>query len=61
MSKVSDADKAGLIAGSRLANQIPDFNIFWDRVMQRLDIEEGKEVDEGEQQQLVKPRKINTV
>lgn len=58
---MNEADKAGLIAGSRLANQIPDFNIFWDRVMQRLDIEEGKEVDsDSGEDDLVKPRKIDT-
>lgn len=50
-TKLTDEQKAGLLAASRLANQIPDFQSFWAKVEERLDIEEDAKKN------LVEPRR----
>lgn len=50
-TKLTDEQKAGLLASSRLANQIPDLQAFWAGVEERLTIEEAAKKN------LVEPRR----
>lgn len=53
--KLSEEEQAALLVTSRIAQQDSDFDDFWKRVEDRLNIEEEAEKD------LVKPRKTDTV